>query len=168
MGIVWKTPNPPKVESILLPGEKVASRTTPAVIEIDVPGSPPLIRDIAACLDRALEGKPAPFDLGNVNLSQCSPFQRSVLIAEFNIPRGRISTYGRIAAHLGIPHGARAVGNALGANPFPIIIPCHRAVRSDGSIGGYRGGNRMKRALLEREGIQFGESGKVIMNSVFY
>ena len=60
------------------------------------------------------------------------------------------------------------MGNALARNPFPIIIPCHRAIKSDGTLGGYQGGLAMKRTLLENEGIQFTPIGKVVMKNVFY
>jgi len=73
-----------------------------------------------------------------------------------------VSTYGRIARKLGLPRAARAVGNALARNPFPLIIPCHRAVRFDGSLGGYAGGVRMKKMLLELEGVEFDRHGRVI------
>jgi methylated-DNA-[protein]-cysteine S-methyltransferase len=79
-----------------------------------------------------------------------------------------VSTYKRIAGHLGIPNGARVIGNALARNPFPIIIPCHRAVRTDGSLGGYQGGVKMKRTLLEMEDVEFSDKGKVIMTKVYY
>jgi len=72
-----------------------------------------------------------------------------------------VSTYGRIANHLGIPGGARAVGQALARNPFPIIIPCHRAIGAGGDLGGFQGGAAMKRALLELEGVELSSSGRV-------
>ncbi|MCK4795669.1 MAG: MGMT family protein, partial [Desulfobacteraceae bacterium] len=78
------------------------------------------------------------------------------------------STYQRIATHLGSPNGARAVGNALATNPFPIIIPCHRAIRSDRSLGGYQGGLDMKRILLEMEGIDFDDTGRAATEDFFY
>jgi len=100
-------------------------------------------------------------DYGIAALDLCPQFQRSVLRAEARIPRGNVSTYNRLAERIGCPHAARAVGNALACNPFPIIIPCHRAVRSDGTLGGYQGGLTMKRALLELEGVTFTTSGRV-------
>jgi methylated-DNA-[protein]-cysteine S-methyltransferase len=69
---------------------------------------------------------------------------------------------------LGKPSAARAVGRALATNPFPIIIPCHRAVRSDGSLGGYQGGLAMKRALLEMEGVEFDARGRVATPGFYY
>ena len=95
-------------------------------------------------------------------------FQQQVLKAEHRIPRGYVSTYGRIARHLGVPGGARAVGNALAKNPFPIVVPCHRALRSDGSIGGFQGGLAMKRQLLAWEGARFSPAGKVLMDRTWY
>ncbi|MFX1318507.1 MAG: methylated-DNA--[protein]-cysteine S-methyltransferase, partial [Promethearchaeota archaeon] len=83
-------------------------------------------------------------------------------------PRGWISTYKRIAQHIGIVNGARVVGNTLARNPFPLVIPCHRAIKSDGTLGGYQGGLAMKRRLLENEGILFTPSGKVVMRNVYY
>ena len=64
-------------------------------------------------------------------------------------------TYGGLAAAVGVPGGARAVGNVMAGNPFPLVIPCHRVIRSDGSLGGFGGGLPMKRALLEMEGVAF-------------
>jgi methylated-DNA-[protein]-cysteine S-methyltransferase len=101
-------------------------------------------------------------------MKQCSEFQRRVLLAEYGIRRGWVSTYGRIARHLGMPQGARAVGSALAHNPFPIIIPCHRAIAADGSLGGYQGGPEMKRSLLEMEGIAFGANGRVQVERFYY
>jgi methylated-DNA-[protein]-cysteine S-methyltransferase len=60
------------------------------------------------------------------------------------------------------------VGNALATNPFPIVIPCHRAIRSDGSLGGYQGGLEMKRALLEQEGVDVNQRGRVLSPNLYY
>ena len=97
-----------------------------------------------------------------LDLGRCSPFQRRVLLAEQAIPRGRLSTYGRLARHLGAPRAARAVGGALARNPFPIVIPCHRAIRGDGSVGGFQGGMALKRRLLEYEGHVISAAGEVL------
>jgi len=66
-----------------------------------------------------------------------------------------------------MPAAARAVGNALAGNPFPIFVPCHRAIRSDRTLGGYQGGAAMKRALLEMEGLAVSNKGKVISDSLY-
>ena len=115
---------------------------------------------VASGIRALLEGEAIEFSLDVTALSSCGEFQRRVLRAEHAIPRGSVSTYKLIAAHLGVPGGARAVGNALAHNPFPLIVPCHRAIRSGRSLGGYQGGLGMKRALLTREGITFDASGR--------
>lgn len=112
-------------------------------------------------LEALLAGDDVRIPLESVRLDGCSPFQRRVLRAEYEIPRGRVSSYRLLAGRLGLPGGARAVGRALATNPFPLVIPCHRVVRSDGGLGGYQGGAPMKRALLEMEGVPFRESGHV-------
>jgi methylated-DNA-[protein]-cysteine S-methyltransferase len=108
-----------------------------------------------------LGGADLAFELDSMHLDLCPPFQRRVLLEEHRISRGRVASYGRLAERVGSPKGARAVGAALAENPFPIIIPCHRAVRADGTVGGFQGGTRMKRALLAMEGISFDPRGKI-------
>lgn len=122
----------------------------------------PEIGKLGKDFQRLLNGEPVRIGLAIAALHQCSDFQRRVLIAEHSIPRGRVSAYGTIAARIGKPGAARAVGNALARNPFPLIVPCHRAIRSDGELGGFQGGTRMKRALLELEGVRFSPDGKVL------
>jgi methylated-DNA-[protein]-cysteine S-methyltransferase len=112
-------------------------------------------------IQRSLSGEEICFDLDLLHFEQCSLFQRRVLLAEAQIPRGWVGTYGGISEYLGVPGGSRAVGSALARNPFPIFIPCHRAVRSDGSIGGYQGGRGMKSALLTMEGVSVTAQGKI-------
>jgi methylated-DNA-[protein]-cysteine S-methyltransferase len=127
--------------------------------------------EILALSNRFLEflnGKPEKFSLESIALDLCSDFQKSVLMAEYGIPRGSVSTYRRIGMHLGFNHAARAVGNALARNPFPIVIPCHRAVRSDNSLGGFQGGVKMKQRLLELEGHRFDNLGRLIEPHLVY
>jgi O-6-methylguanine DNA methyltransferase len=93
--------------------------------------------------------------LGNlpVDLSAIGEFQRKVLEKCSEIPPGEIRPYGWIAREIGNPGAVRAVGTALGRNPVPVLIPCHRVVRTDGRIGNYAYGSPMKRSLLEHEGL---------------
>jgi methylated-DNA-[protein]-cysteine S-methyltransferase len=79
-------------------------------------------------------------------------FSRRVLKATSRIPFGAVSTYKQVAAEAGSPRGSRAAGNALGSNPIPIIVPCHRVLHTGGGLGGYTGGLDKKRALLSLEG----------------
>jgi methylated-DNA-[protein]-cysteine S-methyltransferase len=112
-------------------------------------------------IKRYLMGDAVVFSLEDLYFGACGPFQQRVLRLEFQIPRGKVGTYGALADRLGHPRAARAVGTALARNPFPIIIPCHRAIRADRTLGGYGGGLKMKRALLEMEGVRFDDYGKV-------
>ena len=81
-------------------------------------------------------------------------FERAVLLKALEIPRGEVRTYGWIAAEIGHPAAVRAVGSALRKNPVPVLIPCHRVVRSDGHVGQYAlGGTEAKRTILAAEGL---------------
>jgi len=80
-------------------------------------------------------------------------FQKAVWRAIYRIPYGKLSSYGKLAVEVGKPKAARAAGNAVGDNPISMVIPCHRVVRSDGSLGGYGGGLDLKCRLLGIEGV---------------
>lgn len=84
---------------------------------------------------------------------QGTPFQKQVWEALTRIPYGQTRTYSEVAKGLNRPKSQRAVGNAVGKNPLPLLIPCHRVVRSNGSIGGFSGGAAIKPKLLHLEGI---------------
>ena len=112
-------------------------------------------------LEAFLGGEAVEFSIGELDLDDVAGFSRRVLLADHAIPRGRVMTYGGLAARMGVPGGARAVGNVMARNPFPLVIPCHRVVRSDGSLGGFGGGLPMKRALLAMEGVCFDARGRV-------
>jgi O-6-methylguanine DNA methyltransferase len=96
-------------------------------------------------------------------------FSESVYAITSQVPMGKVTTYGAIARAMGFPRAARAVGNALGANTNPIIVPCHRVVRSDGELGGYSGGEGpvTKAKLLAREGIQV-SAGKINLGKYLF
>ena len=119
-------------------------------------------------IEAYLEGEDIKFSLNVVDVSQCSKFQQSVLRAQNAIPRGSVSTYGLIAAYVGAPGGARAVGNVMAANPFPLIVSCHRTILANFYLGGFGSGAEMKRALLTKEGIIFDGAGRVICPSFHY
>lgn len=131
-------------------------------------GSCDAVQGLSAHIQSFLKGEPISFALDQLAMDACSDFQREVLLAEHGIPRGMVSTYGRIARRVGRATAARAVGTALARNPFPIVIPCHRAIRSDGTLGGYLGGLPMKRALLEMEEIVVSKEGKVVDPKYYY
>jgi methylated-DNA-[protein]-cysteine S-methyltransferase len=143
----------------------------PVVTRVCIDGTEPggengtcaVIEDLADRITACLKGEEVTVPLDLADIDSCGEFQRSVLLLECTVPRGRITTYGRIARILG--SGARAVGNALARNPFPLIIPCHRAVRADLSIGGFQGGAAMKADLLAMEGIVFDRHGRIAKNT---
>jgi methylated-DNA-[protein]-cysteine S-methyltransferase len=90
----------------------------------------------------------------DVDLRGRSPFEVDVLTAARTIPVGEVRSYGWVAASIGRPGAVRAVGSALGRNPVPVLVPCHRVVRTDGSVGDYVFGTAYKTALLEVEGAR--------------
>ena len=89
---------------------------------------------------------------GRLDFSRGTAFQRAVWQAMLEIPRGETRSYGWLAERIGRPGAARAVGQAVGANPLPLLVPCHRVIASDGGLGGFGGGLEMKEALLRHEG----------------
>ncbi len=107
----------------------------------------------AIALRAALAGKPAgrlpPFDWRGA-----TEFQQSIWRALLRIPTGRTRTYAELAAAAGHPRAVRAAGSACGANPIPVLVPCHRVVASGGKLGGFSGGLDWKRRLLAREGVE--------------
>lgn len=108
-----------------------------------------LLREAQAQMDAYFAGKLREFDLPLY--AEMSDFSMAVLEATLEIPYGQVTTYGEMAARLGKPNAARAVGNALNHNPFPIVIPCHRIVGATGALTGYAGGLESKKFLLEME-----------------
>ncbi|MCC7160559.1 MGMT family protein [Candidatus Nomurabacteria bacterium] len=92
----------------------------------------------------------------NIEKLKGTAFQKKVWEALLKIPKGKTITYKELAKNIGKPKAVRAVANAVGANPVPITIPCHRVIRSDGTLGGYsgKGGVKTKRALLIKEGVK--------------
>ncbi len=170
VAIVWqRIAGEPMIRQVLLTKQGLkAQAARKALFPGSAEASCSLVDDLAARIEAFLEGADVSFSLGAMRLDLCPPFQHRALLAEYGIPRGRVSTYSRIAAHLGVPGGARAVGNALATNPFPIVIPCHRAIRSDGTLGGYQGGLAMKQMLLEQEGVEIDNRGRVMSPDLYY
>lgn len=114
----------------------------------------PAVREVLEALEGYFAGKEIPHELPGRLISTLgrTPFAASVLLEVSRIPRGSTLSYGEVAARVGKPRAARAVGNTMARNPFPIIIPCHRVVCRDGSPGGFGGGEALKARLLRGEG----------------
>jgi methylated-DNA-[protein]-cysteine S-methyltransferase len=120
-------------------------------LDAEVVRSPVRTADVVRQLRAYFAGERRAFELP-VDLARVTDFQRRVLTATAAVPAGRLVSYGDIARRIGRPGGSRAVGQALGHNPVPIVIPCHRVIAAGGRIGGYTGGLAIKRALLRIEG----------------
>ena len=168
--IVWQeTDRGPRVCRIFLPEEQTSVENLVQTAFADSSRlSCPTITELGERIHSSLGGEAVDFGLDVIALEKCPEYQKRVLLAVRTIPRGWVSTYGRIAGRLVVPGGARAVGRALSRNPFPIIIPCHRVIRSNCELGGFGGGPRMKQVLLELEGVEFSQSGNVLANRIHY
>jgi methylated-DNA-[protein]-cysteine S-methyltransferase len=110
--------------------------------------------DVRRELDEYFEGRRRDFDLP-IDL-RVAPFYEAVLTELARVPYGRTETYGALAAKVGRPRAARAVGTVMNRNPIPIVLPCHRVIGANGSLTGYAGGLDVKRRLLELEGATLG------------
>ncbi len=125
---------------------------------VEPPGAAAVgLERLAAALSRYFAGG----DLGPVELgvTSASPFRRDVLDALAALPAGTCTSYGALAAQVGAkPSAARAVGGAVGSNPLPIVIPCHRVLQANGALGGFSGGLDRKRWLLRHEGLHWREA----------
>jgi methylated-DNA-[protein]-cysteine S-methyltransferase len=127
---------------------ELARRISPRVVE-----APAALDAVRRELDEYFAGERTRFDIP-VDWRLHDGFSRRVLKATARIPFGKLLTYGEVAAKAGSPRGSRAAGNALGSNRIPIVVPCHRVVRSGGKLGGYAGGVERKEYLLQLEGAR--------------
>ena len=121
---------------------RLAERLSPRVL-----AAPSRLDSAARELDDYFAGRRQNFDLA-LDLSLAQGFRRTVLEHLQTIAYGRTESYGGVATAAGSPRAVRAVGSACATNPLPVVVPCHRVVRSDGSLGGYLGGLAAKQALL--------------------
>jgi methylated-DNA-[protein]-cysteine S-methyltransferase len=131
--------------------DRLAQRLSPRILR-----APARLDGARREIDDYLTGRRRAFDL-DLDLSLMTPFQATVLRHTAAIPYGHTATYADIAALSNNPRGARAAGNALGANPLPIVIPCHRVLPRGGGPGGYAGGTPAKEILLRLEAASAGD-----------
>jgi methylated-DNA-[protein]-cysteine S-methyltransferase len=127
--------------------EELAERISPRVLE-----APARLDPVRRELDEYFAGRRTEFATP-VDWSHLAGFTRKVLRATARIGFGETSTYAGVASRAGSPRAMRAAGNALGANPMPVIVPCHRVLRTGGALGGYTGGIERKEYLLRLEGV---------------
>ena len=151
VGVAWSDQG---LTAITLPAPTEAE----ALGQLPVPGAPASAPrqglDIPALLQKLrdyFEGQPVTFN-EPLDPTPGTDFQRRVWVLTREIPRGQTRTYGELARMAGSPGAARAVGQAMARNPWPIIVPCHRVVGSDGGLTGFGGGVEMKRRMLQMEG----------------
>lgn len=126
--------------------EELAERVSPRVLEL-----PAKLDPIRRELDEYFDGRRTAFDVP-VDWALTRGFAREVLRATAGIGFGDTGTYASVAAEAGSPRAVRAAGNALGSNPMPVVVPCHRVLRTGGALGGYTGGVERKEFLLRLEG----------------
>jgi methylated-DNA-[protein]-cysteine S-methyltransferase len=138
--ISFGTENPDRVL------EQLSNRISPRVLEV-----PSFFDGVRRELGEYFEGRRTSFDLP-LDWRLTRGFNRQVLRRTAQIPYGSVSTYSEIAAAAGSPRAYRAAGNALGSNPIPIVVPCHRVLHLGGGLGGYGGGLERKEFLLRLEG----------------
>ena len=121
---------------------------------------------VIAAIQRLLAGEPEDLRAVRLDWSAVPDLARRVYDLAREVAPGRVVTYGWLAHQLGDDADARAVGQALGANPFPIVVPCHRVIRSDGTIGNYGGGVENKLKLLRVEGFEVGDDLRLPQGAV--
>jgi methylated-DNA-[protein]-cysteine S-methyltransferase len=125
---------------------RLAQLLSPRIVHARAP-----LDDAMRELEEYFAGRRRDFELP-LDWTLTGPFARRVLRFTARIPYGDVSSYGEAATAAGSPRGSRAAGNALGSNPIPIVVPCHRVLRRGGALGGYGGGLDRKRWLLGLEG----------------
>ncbi len=126
---------------------RLAAHLSPRVLR-----EPQRLDEARRQIDAYVTGRRRAFDVP-ASPVLATPFARRVLGELARVPYGSTTTYQAIARAIGAPRASRAVGHALGANPLCIVLPCHRVLRTDGSLGGYAGGLAAKRRLLDLEGV---------------
>jgi methylated-DNA-[protein]-cysteine S-methyltransferase len=127
--------------------DELADRISPRILE-----APERTDAVRRQLDEYFSGRRRTFDIG-IDWRLVRGFAGSVLRATAQIPFGSVSSYREVATEAGSPNAYRAAGNALGSNPIPIVVPCHRVLHAGGGLGGYTGGLERKRQLLRLEGV---------------
>lgn len=168
IGLVWNDNGKrPLIERIYLPdpnrnmADKIA-QDFPIIVKTPrrFPGG------LDALITGLYQGKALKFDLSCLDWSGLSDFSVKVLRQAYKIPRGKVLTYSELASKAGFPKAARAAGSVMANNPFPIVIPCHRIIRSGGELGQFGGGVNMKKQLLEKEGVIVDVKGKVPLRQI--
>ncbi len=168
VGIVWvREGEPPLIIRAVFPQNGMS---TTDMIKKDFPdaeeGLHKNLEKTCDSISAFLDGACVNFSMKFVGIDRCGDFQRRVLLETMRIPRGNVTSYSSLAKRISAPGAARAVGSALAGNPFPIIIPCHRVVKSDGYVGQFGGGTEVKKALLRLEGVEIDNSERIVSQRI--
>jgi methylated-DNA-[protein]-cysteine S-methyltransferase len=158
LGWFWAVSRGDKLIASSLSRDREAASAAMARID-NAARSDAFLDRLAEDMRRYASGEEVGFASYPADLSSQPPFWRRAQLAARLIPRGEVRTYQWLAAQAGNPKGARAAGQAMAHNPVAPIIPCHRVIASDGSLGGYTGGLETKGALLKLEGVRFDRRG---------
>jgi len=156
IGVVWDRRNEKiKIKKIYLPEAKNKLLQRIKNDFSPVEKKPRKLPDgLARTIAALYQGKMQKVSLSALDMSELTSFAKKVLIQTWRIPRGRVASYSSLAAKTGRPRAARAAGKIMANNPFPIVVPCHRVIRADGTLGGFGGGLKMKKIMLQREGVK--------------
>ena len=150
-GVVWRAG---RLAGVHLPGSgDAAASLRRRFPDAEEAAPPPVVAGAVRAIAALLEGEPRDLSDVPLDVGAIPEFERRVYEAARTIPPGSVLTYGEVAARIGEPGAAQAVGRALGRNPFPIVVPCHRVVAADGKLGGFSapGGRSTKLRLLAIE-----------------
>lgn len=163
MRIIWtEKDNTTAVVEILLPATSDTINTVKRQIHQGaVRRSNPSLDTVCRQIQDYFTGNRVPLPLELLDMEQCYAFQKRVLLKAREIPAGKVTAYGRLADMIGAPRAARAVGTALARNPFPLILPCHRVIKAGGDLGRFGSGTDLKQALLQLEGVEVGNHGRI-------
>ncbi len=148
---------PPAVVEILLPTDRSRLSARLTATGRETGHMPSAVRRLADDVRDYFDSPPhrPAVPWGLLDFDGMTPLQRRVLETTAAIPLGQTRSYGQVAESAGIPRAARFVGNTMARNPFPIVVPCHRVVRADGSPGLFGGGTDLKRRMLRLEGLPY-------------
>jgi methylated-DNA-[protein]-cysteine S-methyltransferase len=146
------------------PARLQARMVAPGGERVALIDAPPFAAEAAAALCRYFAGERTSFSDVVLDLAGCEPFERTIYAAARQIAWGTTASYGELARAAGAPDAARVVGRAMGRNPVPIVIPCHRVITADGRIGGFSapGGVDTKQRLHQLEGILLADDAPLL------
>jgi methylated-DNA-[protein]-cysteine S-methyltransferase len=135
-------------------------------LELTNTNTPPSKTNIQETLKQFLADKNLKTEFEYLNLNPLSPFQLATFKALLKVPSGKVISYGNLSKAMTRSSSPRALGTALGKNPFPLLIPCHRVILGNSHMGQFSAGPHIKRHLLEIEGIRFGSADKILTPAI--